>query len=287
MTEVVNDLLYLRSAEVIVGPKVETTNAPVEPVNARLFKTRINFEVNFDASGNANKAKIKIYNLSEESRTFLEQKNMVVFLNVGYESSGLTNLFFGDIDDKNGIHTERMGSDIITTIEAGDAEKILRRANIQIGLAAGATNLQVIEMASKKLNVGLSYKTNIEKLTYQNGFSYSGQVKNLMDEMASKSNFEWSIQNGELLILGRKETDKQEAILVSSNTGLIGFPTKTQDKVIFKMLLDPRVRPGRALRLESKIYLEENGANIKIDKANFMGDTDEGPWEVKVEGTAL
>ena len=108
-----SDLLYLREAALIVGPKVTATNGPVEPVNARVFRTRINFEVEQDGSGNANKAKIRVYNLSEESRTFLEQKDLVCFLNVGYETSGLSNLFFGDIDDKNGIHVERNGPDII------------------------------------------------------------------------------------------------------------------------------------------------------------------------------
>lgn len=283
----INNILYLREAEVVVGKKVTATNGPVEPVEARVFKTRISFEVEQDGSGNANKAKIRIYNLSESSRIFLEQKDMVVFLNVGYESSGLTNLFFGDIDDKNGIHVERSGPDIITTIEAGDAEKILREANIQIGLAQGATNLQIINAAAAKLKVSASYKTNIKSITYQNGFSFSGQVKKLLNEMGKQAGFEWSIQNGELLILSSKETDKQEAVFISAKTGLIGYPTKTQDKVIFNALLNPKIRPGRAVRLESKIFLEDIGANVKVEKTSFSGDTHEGPWQVKVEGAIV
>ena len=282
-----NNILYLREAEVIVGKKVTVTNGPVEPADARLFKTRISFEVEQDASGNANKAKIRVYNLSEDSRTFLEQKDMVIFLNVGYESIGLSNLFFGDIDEKNGIHVERNGPDIITTIEAGDAEKILREANIQIGLAQGATNIQIIDAAAKKLNVASSFKTNIKSITFQNGFSFSGQVKDLLNDMGRQAGFEWSIQNGELLILGPTETDKQEAVFISAETGLIGYPTKTQDKVIFNSLLNPKIRPGRAVRLESKIFLKDSGANVKVEKCSFSGDSHEGTWQVKVEGKII
>lgn len=281
------DYLYLREAELIVGPKVTVTNGPVEPVDARVFRTRINFEVSQDASGNANKGKIKVYNLSEESRTFLEKKNLVCFLRVGYESSGLSTLFFGDIDEKNGIHVERSGPDIITTIEAGDAEKTIRETNIQIGLAKGAKNTQIIDQAAKKLLVSTAFKTTIKSITYQNGFSYSGSVKKLLNELGTQAGFQWSVQNGELLILGPKETDKQEAVFVSKETGLIGFPTKTQDKVEFISLLNPKIRPGRAVRLESQIFLKDSGANVKVEKTTFTGDTHEGLWQVKVEGKIL
>jgi len=282
-----SDVLYLRKAELIVGKKVEGNNGPVEPVIAKVFRTRIVFEVEQDASGNANKAKIKVFNLSQESLTFLEQKNLVCFLRVGYEGSGLSVLFFGDIDEKNGIHVERNGPDVITTIEAGDAEKTLREANIQIGLAQGATNLQVINAAAAKLKVSTAFKTKIKSIKFQNGFSYSGSVKNLLNDLGTQAGFEWSIQNGELLILGPTETDKQEAVLVSARSGLIGFPTKTQDKVIFTSLLNPKIRPGRAVRLESKIFLQDAGANVKVSKTTFKGDSSEGPWEVKVEGAIL
>jgi hypothetical protein len=281
------DYLFLRKAELIVGPKVSATNGPVEPVFARVFKTRINFEVGQDSSGNANKAKIKVYNLSEESRTFLEQKDLVCFLMVGYESTGLSTLFFGDIDEKNGIHVERSGPDIIVTIEAGDAEKTIRESNIQLGLAQGATNLQIIEQAASKLLVSTAFKTTIKSITYQNGFSYSGSVKKLLNQMGEQAGFEWSVQNGELLILGPAETDKQEAIFLSKETGLIGFPTKTQDKVEFISLLNPKIRPGRAVRLESQIFLKDSGANVKVEKTTFSGDTQEGSWQVKVEGKIL
>ena len=73
------DLLYLREGELIVGPKVTSTNGPVEPSDARVFRTRINFEISQDNSSNANKAKINVYNLSEASRTFLEQKKSSLF----------------------------------------------------------------------------------------------------------------------------------------------------------------------------------------------------------------
>lgn len=282
-----SDVLFLRQGELIVGPKVTSTNGPIEPVNARVFRTRIGFSITFDGSSNANKAKIRVYNLSPDSRTFLEQKDMVCFLNVGYESGELQNLFFGDIDDKNGIHVERNGPDIITTIEAGDAEKTLRTARINIGLAAGATNRQVITEAVKQLNVSISSIETIPLRTFQNGYSFIGQAKDVLDIEFKKVGLNWNIQNGELLVLSPGKTDQQVAVVVSPKTGLIGFPTKTQDKVIFKSLLNPAIRPGRAIILESQIFKDGQGATVKTNKATFEGDTHQGSWSVEVEGKII
>jgi hypothetical protein len=274
--------LYLRKAELIVGPKVTATNGPVQPSNALSFKTRISFEGEQDETSNANKIKISIYNLSEASRTFLEQKNMVVFLKVGYEATGLTTLFFGDIDAENGIHVKRQGPDIITTIEAGDAEKAIRETNINIGLSPGATNKQIIEMAKSKLNLSNAFETTVKEVKFQSGFTYSGSAKKLMDDLGKQAGFNWSVQNGELFILDPKGTDQQVAVLLSQETGLIGYPTKTQDKVEFVSLLNPDIRPGRAVRIESKIF--PGGVNLKVQKTSFKGDTHSGEWIVKGEG---
>lgn len=281
------NLLFLREAELIVGPKFGGKNIPVEPLNGRLFRTRLNFEIDRTGGSEANKAKISIYNLSESSRTFLEQKDLVVFLKAGYKDGGLSTLFFGDIDDKNGLRVKRVGPDIITTIEAGDVEKTLREANIQIGLSKGSTNIQIINQAAAKLLVSTAFRTNIKTITFQKGFSYSGPVKDLIDQMGSQAGFEWTIQNGELLILDPLQTDQQEAVFLSVDTGLIGYPTKTQDKIEFKSLLNPKIIPGRAVRIESKIFSNQGGATLKVTKAKIKGDTDNGPWEVMAEGLAI
>ena len=281
------NILYLRQGELTVGPRVGSSNAPVEPQDAITFKTRINFNIEMDNSSIPNKAKISIFNLSEASRTFLEQRDLICFLNVGYESSGLVNLFFGDIDEENGLHVMRNGPDIITTIEAGDAEKTLRNAIINVGLSKGATNTQVINEAAKQLNVSTSFRTNIREITYQNGFSEVAQARRVLDRLGAQAGFEWSIQGGELIIVGPEETDLQEAVLVTSKTGLIGFPVKTQDKVEFTTLLNPRIRPNRAVRLESVIFGDQIGENIKVTKVSFVGDTREGPWFCKVEGRTI
>lgn len=274
------NLLYLRKGELIVGQKVADTNAAIEPQNALQIKTRLNFTVEKDESGNANKAKINIYNLSEDTKTFLERDNLVVFLNAGY-AGGISNLFFGDLQR---FDEKRNGPDIITTLECGDAENILREANIQIGLGKNATNIQVINQAIAKLKLSKGFQATIPEIKFANGYSFSGQVKTLLNEMMEMVNLKWSIQNGELQILGETQSDFQTAVLLNQNSGLIGTPTKSKDGVEFISLLNPEIRPGRAVVLESKRFLNGSGATVKVNKTVFTGDTHEGAWQVKCEG---
>lgn len=279
-----SDVLFIRKAELIVGKKVDGTNAPLEPVDARKFLTRLVFVVEQDESSNSNKAKIQVYNLSEDSRTFLEQDNLVVFLNAGYES-GVSNLFFGDLQR---FEETRVGPDIITTLECADAQNILRAANIQIGLGPGATNRQVLSMAAKKLNVAIAQIEQIPLISYTQGFSFSGQVKEVLNQITKTVGFTWSIQNGELIILSKEGTDKQEAVVFSPETGPISYPSKDKETVKFENLLNPKVRPGRAGILQSKRFKDPAGAKLKVNKATFEGDTSgQGPWKVKVEGTLI
>jgi len=284
--------LFIREAELIIGQKIETSNAAIEPLDALSFKTRLKFKVEKTDGSEPNKASINIYNLSLESRNFIERKNSVVFLKAGYQNAiGL--IFFGDIAE-NGVKQKREGPDIITTIEAGDAEAILSEAHLELSLARGATTLQIIEAAARELNLSVGVKKDIISKTYSAGFSFSGSVKKLMDEVTRFSKVVWSIQDGELIIMNEKSNDGKEAVLLSKDSGLIGIPTKLKDAYEFTSLLNYSIRPKRLVKIETSQSLDNDkqGVNnskpfsdfVTVTKAIYEGDTHEGTWQVKCEG---
>jgi len=279
----VGNVLFNRKATLAIGKKIKGSKGPVEPIDAREFRTRLKFKIVKDETGDANKSTISIFNISEDSKTFLEQDDLVVFFNAGY-GDNVSNVFFGDLIRFN---EKRNGPDILTTLEIGDGEVALRESNVQIGLGPGATNHQVIDIAVKAFNVSKSFTTDIPLIKYQNGFSYSGSAKKLMIEQMKAVKLTWSIQSGEMQILQKLQTDEQTAIEISPKTGLIGMPTKTKDGVEFISLLNAGLRPGRSVVLNSKRFLDGSGANVKLQKTTFEGDTHEGKWQVKCEGLII
>lgn len=168
MSNLLANRLFLRQAELIVGTKVTGTNAAVEPQDAKLIKTRIKFNVEKTSESNANKAKIGIYNLSQDTRNLFEKKNTIVFLKVGYEGN-LSTIFFGDLN--KGQH-DTSGPDIVTNIECADGDFAIKNGIINIGLKAGATNRQIINLAIAQLNVTQGFSEEIPIKTYLNGFTF-------------------------------------------------------------------------------------------------------------------
>lgn len=285
-----NDFLFDRNAELVIGQRVAATNGPVEPMNARLYgkqengnQFRISFKIEKNDQGKPNKASIQIWNLNEDSRSFLENKDMVVFLNAGYGKT-LSNLFFGDIVRFN---NKRDGADLVTVLECGDAEEILKNANVQIGFGPGVTNRELFKNAAEKLRVSVAYMEELPLKKFENGFSYSGAVSKMLDQLALQVGYKWSIQNGELLLLGPKKTDKTEAVYVSPQSGLIGDITKTKDGVEFISLLHPDIRPGRPVVVQSDKFMKGQGQTIKILKTVHEGDTHGDKWQVQGEGEII
>jgi len=285
--------LFLREHELVIGPKVDSPT-PIEPINALKFANRLNFSIEKTTTPDPNKSKITIYNISQESRSFLEQKDLIVFLKAGFNGD-MSNIFVGEILRRE---SQRSGPEVTYTLECGDTERLLRSAILNIGLGPNATNLQVLNAAISQMGIVVGTLKGFETIVYKNGFSFFGQIKDLLTELTKNLDVEWNIQDGELRILPKGEDDGDEAVLITPETGLIGFPTKTIDGIKFTSLMNPRLRPGRAVKIESRQFQGQTGPTasllastsviasgdvVKVRKATFKGDTYEGDWLVEVE----
>lgn len=292
-----NDFLFIRRGEVIIGPRVSFSNGPIVPTDAIKFGSyldeegvlksglRIKFEIGKDDGEESNKAKISIYNISPESRAFLEKKNLVIFLNVGYAET-MRNVFFADVKR---VMDKREGADVVTTLEVGDSETVIRESFISLGLAAGCTNLQIIDQAIKVLNLPVAYKTQIKEIKYNQGFSFAGLASKLLTQICKQSQVFWSVQDGELVFTKSKEVDnvQTEAPLISSETGLLNIPTKDEKGIKFECLINPGIRPNRAVVVQSKFFMGGQGIRVKVLKVEISGDTHEGDWKYKIESEVI
>lgn len=304
-------LQYLRDCELVIGPK-ESPN-PIEPATAKRYRAafvkdpqnplrytsgfRIVFNIDKTNESDSNKSKISIYNISQESRNFFEQKDLIVFLKAGYEGN-ISTIFFGDVLERS---SDRSGPDIVTTIECGDQEQILKKANINLSLDKGATNIQAIRAAATAMQLVIppNQLATIPARKFSGGATYVGLAKELLDQEINTLGFTWSIQDGEIQVVGPNSDNGQTAVLVTQDTGLIGFPTKTEDGLKFRTLLNPEIRIGRACEVRSKQFqgvfgakagaaasnaLSKNGGIVVAKKVIHSGDTYGGDFSTMVEG---
>jgi len=249
-------------------------------VGARVEGLRISFEIDKTSTSDQNFAKIKIWNLSEESKAYVTMKNSVVILEVGY-GPDTGELFKGDITKAS---VQRQGPDVITELECGDGHLALKNAKLDKSYIKG-TPMRVVfmdAMAALKLE-GISISESglkIKDEVLQNGFTASGPVKGILDNLVAKMGKKWSIQDNEFVMLDLDEDVGGEAVVLSPDSGLVGNVVQVDGGVQFKALIQPELKPGKLVELWTRDIV---ATPFKIVKVKYQGDTHDNPWYANCE----
>lgn len=150
-----------------------------------ISELRIKFNIEKSLVGYPNKATIEIYNLSEASRSKIEEDDLELSLFAGYEEHPL--IFKGEII--NVIHLKDK-TEWITTIYAGDATKTLNSATINKTLTAGTTVTQIYNELTKSMsNVTKGITEGLTKClsgkkSILRSLQLTGNVKDLLKKLA-------------------------------------------------------------------------------------------------------
>lgn len=267
-------LLFQRSIRVSFG----LADQPFTVVKGLFMQ----FDVEKTSEKTPNRVRIQITNLNETSRSTLEQKNVIVRLEAGYQNQ-LDELFIGNISRGS---SERGGHDWVTSIEAGDGEKAFGAAQVNTTLGPGANTKQVLETLATALGKGIgSIKGVLDTDIFQNGITLTGDVSQRIDEITDKMGLEWSIQDDKLQVLPPDVPSEEIGIILTPETGLIGSPVRREEAkkggkfLEFNALLRAQIKPGISLRIQSR----EVDGFFKIRKAQYSGDNRKGPFNVKCE----
>ena len=249
----------------------------------RISTLRLSFSVVKSDKPDANTAKVEIYNLSPDGRAQIESTENRMILSAGYLQDVIKVLAVGDVTS---FYTEQRNGDNITVIEAGDGIRALTDTRISISYEDGISAQAIVDDIANTL--ALEAVDNLADLTgtYRNGFTFAGQAKQALEELAHRFDFEWSIQNGVLQILPRREADTREIVVLTPDTGMIGSPqtmddvgvnisdNKEQPGITLSCQLQPRLVPGGVVEVISRDY---NGL-YRITEVEHTGDTRSQSW---------
>lgn len=241
-----------------------------------LTELKIEFEVTKSLRGFPNQAKIKIYNPSPDTESTLRNNDVLLTLNAGYENA-VDLLFTGQLRN---VTQERQGVDRIITVFAADGRKDWETSFYNKTLSDKITIKQTIEelaatFVSTATGVLLGLEAKADKLR---GQTLSGKTSDLLDQLAEDYDFEWSIQDGSFVTVPITEAiDKNDIIVLTSNTGMIGTPTITREGVTVKALLNPRITPNRLIQIKSEGTIVSLG-NLFFE--NVRSTTADGIYKV-------
>lgn len=280
------DMQWLRACGLVVGGK---TGQGLD-----LSGLRIKFSTKKGDTETPNSAEITVYNLSEDTSNRIGREFSRVLLSAGYESNnGL--VFDGNI--RQVLRGRENGTDSVTTIIAADGDAAYNNAVINQTLAAGSKpgdQVKACQQTFAAKGAGAGHTPELEGPSLPRGKVMYGMSRKYMRDVAKGTDTTWSIQDGKVQMVKVKGYLPGEAVVLTSETGLIGTPEQTQDGIKCQCLINPRLRIGGRIWLNNKSVqrvktdLKMAAANTapRLDQDGFYriltieldGDTHGQPW---------
>lgn len=240
---------------------------------------RIVFDIKKSINGQPNTANIQIYNLNETNRKLIvkdedvfgivNDKTFTITLKAGYEKAEI--IFKGKILKAS---TVRSGADLITSIQADDGISELYTNKV--------VSSQSREQIIKELKSVQKGKITEEKTTNRRDVVLVGSPRLLLENLI-EDNQSYFIDDGVINILDKNEVLTQYITLVNSQTGLIRTPNKKDGDIIFQTLLNPLIKIGCLVKVESLYSPHLNGI-YRVHTLSTNGDFNGSSWEQEVIG---
>ena len=267
---------------------------------ARVIKDlRVNFEITKSILSFPNLCRLNIYNPNEDTLATLQKKFTKIVLNAGYEGD-IQLLFKGEVRN---VFQNRAGVDSLITVYAGDGERDWQNATFNKTFTENVTISSAIEEVLKTFeDVTVGVVNGLPQVADKlRGQTLSGSSKDILDQFANEYGFDWSIQDGEVIITPvESPLEGDEAVLVNAATGMLGSPTVTEIGADVSTLLNPRLLPNKAFKIESvnadiqlgnlffrNIKRTTAEGTYKIQEVTFKGDSREGDWVSSVKGRII
>lgn len=239
---------------------------------------RISFTVEKSLTAEPNAGEINVYNLTRSNQNLLVSKvyNKAVLM-VGYEEPRV--IYGGDIIKAVVIRDDL---DYIVKLDLGDGQNDIIGARVNTTLKAGATDEDIAKEAVKAMKGSEEGVIDVPiKKGLPRGKVLVGNARDVLNKIAKNQKADWSIQDGEVIVLPKdKILSDNEGFVLSQDTGMIGSPQKTADGLEVDCLINPALVIGALVRIQS-IDVGFNG-DYKITSLIHEGDNYADEWYSKI-----
>jgi hypothetical protein len=107
---------------------------------------------------------------------------------------------------------------------------------------------QIAQQLAQKM--GLQFENNNVQVKLSNPY-FSGSYRTQMQTLAEHAGIQWIIDRGTLAIWPTGQYRKGDTVLISKDTGMVGYPAFNQAGVTVTCLFNPAVQYGRLVQVQS------------------------------------
>lgn len=245
---------------------------------------RIMFQARKTRGGSPNYLSVQVYNPNPSTRQATLDNRATVELSAGYAGENIL-VSRAEIDF---AIVDRAPPDIVLDIEAQEGLRKLRETTISISHASGSSIQTVLDEIVARLGIDVRPIEADLSVALRGGFSHVGKASRALDDLMDRIRGNWSIQNGELLILPESgQVQESEVFVLSPQSGLIASPTPVEEQTstdrqdteprvgyYVTSLLNAAIEPGDVIEL----HAAEVEGFFAVDEVTHRGDTRGQEW---------
>jgi hypothetical protein len=267
--------LFDRNIRVVVGPE--------NGVGIEFKDLRISFTIEKSSRREPNKAKIEIYNLSSDSAAYIEsgEARNTIQLFAGY-GDAIPRIFAGEIR-KGKARTIFNGPDRITRIEASDGGRQYRSARINKSYDGQVTTAEIIDDLAKTFGAKISIPDDVGEIKFTQGFVASGASRDILATLSETLGVDAYFEDGVLRVSSVNSDTGEQAVLLTSDTGLVDTPEKTDKGVNGISLLNSSIRPKRIVEIRTRSVK----GFFLVQKVGHKGDNFANEFYTEFEAKSL
>lgn len=260
---------------------------------------RITFQVTHFAGGAFSVAEITIFNVSPYAERQMisggiTKRYEFISLEAGYESL-FGAVFVGQIVSVQ-RHLEDDGATKGIRFFCKSSAKEHDQNLINLTLAPETDPVQIIEECASVFGAEIQFYGDFSGLKRRSrGTVLQGRPTSCMNELGETFQFDWMVENGAIKIIKRDFALDNQVYVISSGTGMIGSPVVSDTEVGIRYTLNPKIKLGDTIKLESMApRFEFSGAFFydiprtigegfyKVNSLVFAGDSHGDQWESQI-----
>lgn len=254
--------MFKRKVRLTIGEKEEVVV---------IENLRIDFDINVNFNNIADRGTIEVYNMNENSRSKIQRDGIALILEVGYEDGNFGMIFSGKI--QNVIPT-REREDIVTKIYCYDGEQAYRKYLYNKTIKKRSLNQVLTDIAKEN---GIAIVTpQFENATLEN-ITFTGTMKDTLQTLSKRFGFLWTLSNN---VINITKKYSKNVFVISPTTGMIGIPAYTNYGANVSMFINPSIRVGDKIRLESR-FADFQVGDLTVTNLN-VGDLGQKAFNQKI-----
>lgn len=208
------------------------------------------FDIRATTMNTPKTAYIRVYNLSKSTSRLITKEGDLIMVSAGYEGN-FNQIFKGEIVQvRNGRENS---TDTYLDVTAAVSDQLYNFGVLNFSMAAGSDAVGRLGQISKHLGIStgtIQAPANGAKLP--RGVVFFGMARDHLTAHASTIGAQWCItDDGELDVVVTGGYKPGDIPVITSDTGLVGFPEQTEIGISGKCLLNPNLQQNMLVKLDN------------------------------------